>query len=199
MIKLIVRIVWMGLLPLVGAMTLAYFIWEWLFFSVFFGPNYSFDRRVEQLGAATSDDGAFSLAVVNETSSFLREGREPFDMGLETRVTLTANGEDYSVAYIYSGGENPLGQIGADDRLSLEWVARDRAQVRYCGVRLSSASNVVTIRSDPWRPESDVVSHIEIEFVRVPDCEITPPSGLNFPGLEGSVSYRGRTGAVSRQ
>jgi hypothetical protein len=198
-IKLIARIVWMGLLPLVGAMTLAYFIWEWLFFSVFFSPNYSFDRQVELLGDARSGDGAYRLAVVRETSSYQRGGQDAVGLGRVTRVTLNAYEEEYFVAHIFSDEENPLGPVSVDDRLSLEWVASDRARVHYCGVRLNSSSNVVAVRSDPWTLGSDVLSQVEIEFVRMPDCETAPPPGLSFPGIDGSVDFGGQTGAVLRQ
>lgn len=194
--KLLLRIIWQWLLPVWGLLALLAIVGQWLYFEVLWQPSFSFERRVDELGQAVSPSGLLSLQTRAVSNGIVRDGETSWSDPV-TIVTLVADDAQYPVAYVSVAADSDLLPLEQDDRLDIAWSGEDRAMVTYCGVRLGSMTNAITLRADPESMSSPVRLNVEIEFKRRVDCEQAPPEGFVYPGMSGDAILYGQTRTTS--
>ncbi|ABI65606.1 hypothetical protein Mmar10_1314 [Maricaulis maris MCS10] len=196
--KRLLRIVWQGLLPVWGLLVLCALAGQWLYFEVLWQPNFSFERRADELGQVMSPSGLLSLRARTVTNGIVRDGETSWSDPVSV-LTLVADDTEHPVAYMSVAANDELLPLEQDERLDIAWLDEDRAIVTYCGVRLGSMINAITLRTDPESISSPVRLNVEIEFNRRDGCELAPPPGLMYPGRSGDAILYGQTGTTSSE
>ncbi|OLF73098.1 hypothetical protein AWH62_09130 [Maricaulis sp. W15] len=190
--KLVLRVIWQGLLPIWGLVVLCAVIWDWFLVSGFWQPDFAYDSRMEVLGEAVSPSGELSLSVQSATRDLITNGEMTGSFS-QSMVALKSGEAEYAVAYLGLGEDDRLSPLEQDDRLAISWASNDRVVVTHCGLRFTSMQNAVTLREDADAVTSPVRQVVEVEYRRRDDCGQAPPEGPSFSLTAGDVRFYGQT------